>query len=365
MNDPVIAQRIREFSEESILGEYACFRADSIPDACPARDAEGTREVARLGLPLDWLFLGFRVGHRCHWEAWSDLVETRVHDPARRRELLERGSGFFFDYVERLTSLVAEEYERERQRNLRDDGERRGLLVYELLQGAEVDPESLGWPLDHNHLGVLAWAEGGDEAAREFGAMLGRPVMVIAAGVEGSWFAWVSGKRQLTDDDDRRIAEFRPNRGRLALGLEAAGAQGFRLTNRQARRAGWVAWYTDSPLTRFQDVALEALAIEDAESARAFVATELDGLDDDSTRSTRLRETLVAYFNADQNAAAAAASLGVHQQTVANRIRAVEELLGEQVPSRRAELDLALRLRRCFEKPPSLQAGLQNEGYLP
>lgn len=72
-----------------------------------------------------------------------------------------------------------------------------------------------------------------------------------------------------------------------------------------------------------------------------------------------------SYFESSHNVAATAAALGVHHQTVANRVRAVEETLGAPVASRRAELELALRLRRCFEKPPSLQAGLQNEGYLP
>jgi hypothetical protein len=365
LSDPVAMQRVYELSEESIADEIAAFRVGALPKECPDRDAQSAREVARLGQPIDMMLTGFRVGHRCQWEAWLKLVEERVEDPDHRRDLLERASRFLFEYVDRLSALVSEEHEQERERILRGAGQRRVQLVRELLDGAEVDSESLDWPLNHHHLGILAWAEGGDIGARQLAESLGRPLLIIEAGVEGTWFAWASASAPLSAAEEHKIAGFRPTQGRLATGLEAPGAAGFRLTHSQSRRAGWVAWYTDLPLTRFADVALEALAIEDAESARAFTAQELHGLNDESARSERLRETLGAYFEADHNAAAAAAALDIHQQTVANRIRTVEEILDATVASRRAELELALRLRRCFEKPPSLQAGLQNEGYLP
>jgi hypothetical protein len=365
VGDPVVEQRIREFSNESILVEYGWLRRGELPDGAPTRDAEGARELARLGIPVDWLLAGFRVGHRCHWEAWLDLVESRVDDSARRRQLLERGSKFFFDYVDRITNLATEEYEHERQRLRRKQGSQRVVLVHQFLNGAELDSDALGWPLEHHHLGLLAWAEGGDRSLRDLAAMLGRPVLIVESGVEYAWFGWASSATPLGPAELRAIESFQAQWGRIAIGLEASGGEGFKLANRTARRAGWVAWYTPDAVTDYRDVALEALAIEDADSARRFTEEELRGFDDGSTRSVRLRETLLAYFSSDHNAAAAAAKLGVHQQTVANRIRAVEDLLGAPVAARRAELELALRLRRCFEKPPSLQAGLQNAGYLP
>lgn len=364
-SDPVLVERIREFSVASMLAEYRCMREDSLPERCPPRDAEGARELARLGLPVDWMLTGFQIGHRCHWEAWLELVEGEVEDPELRRALLEAGSRFLFDYVERMSALVRGEYEDERQLVLRTEGDRRSILVHQLLNGAELDSESVAWPLEHHHLAILAWGPGGDAAARELAAALGRPVLIVGGGVDDTWYGWASAAAQLTPADESVIVRFRATSGRLALGLEASGVDGFRLSHRQARRAGWVAGYTDAAVTDFQDVALEGLAMEDADSARAFTVRELRGIDDDSIRSTRLRETLSAYFDSDQNAAAAAAALDVHQQTVANRIRAVEDLLGTPVPSRRSELELALRLRCCFEEPPSLQAGLQNDGNLP
>ena len=287
-----------------------------------------------------------------------DLVERRVKDADTRRQLLDRGSKFFFDYVDRLSALLTEEYEREREQVNRKRGDQRTVLVHQLLNGAQHDSETVGWPLEHHHLGMLAWGETPDRTIQELGRALGRPALVVESGMQGTRFGWASGAGPLSVAEDRMVSSFKPSHGQVALGLEAAGADGFVLTNRQSRRAGWAAWSTDDPVTRFRDVALEALAVEDEDSARAFVAAEIRGFDDHSARSERLRETLLAYFSADQNAAAAAASLEVHQQTVANRIKAAEELLGSTVGARRGELELALRLHRCFTRTPPLSANL-------
>ena len=75
-----------------------------------------------------------------------------------------------------------------------------------------------------------------------------------------------------------------------------------------------------------------------------LLARELSGLDADDIRSGRLRQTL-REWRPGQNAAAAAAALGVHEQTVAQRLRTVEERTGRPVAARRAELETALRLR--------------------
>ena len=97
-------------------------------------------------------------------------------------------------------------------------------------------------------------------------------------------------------------------------------------------------------MTTFADVALLALTLQDPTLAREFVRCELGPLAGDDTRSQLLRETLRAYFDAGQNAAAAAAALGVHERTVTYRLRSIEERLGRPLRTRRDELGVALRL---------------------
>jgi DNA-binding PucR family transcriptional regulator len=99
------------------------------------------------------------------------------------------------------------------------------------------------------------------------------------------------------------------------------------------------------PVTLYEDVALEALGLQDAYAAREFVSDALAGLDGDDKRSRQLRETLEVYFRSEQNAAATAAALRVHDATVGRRLAEVERLTGRRVNQRRAELETALRLR--------------------
>ncbi|HLQ47495.1 MAG TPA: helix-turn-helix domain-containing protein, partial [Candidatus Dormibacteraeota bacterium] len=87
----------------------------------------------------------------------------------------------------------------------------------------------------------------------------------------------------------------------------------------------------------------------DEARARAFVSRELRGIDGDDPRSRRLRRTLRAYFASAQNGSAAAALLGVHEHTVAYRLRTIEDRLGRPVAARRAELETALRLLELSE----------------
>ena len=143
-----------------------------------------------------------------------------------------------------------------------------------------------------------------------------------------------------------------PDGAELAIGDPGWGAEGFRETHRQARLAHGVALARPRPVTHYDDVALEAFAIQDWQAARDFAGRELGALAGDGRQPERLRATLREYFKVSQNAAAAAARLDVHERTVANRLRAAEEHLGRPVNSRRAEVETALRLLDVLETPP-------------
>ncbi|MEU9663745.1 helix-turn-helix domain-containing protein [Streptomyces chartreusis] len=62
----------------------------------------------------------------------------------------------------------------------------------------------------------------------------------------------------------------------------------------------------------------------------------------------RLAETLLAWLETQGSAPAVADRLGVHPQTVRNRMRQIRDLWGEELddPERRFELELVLRVRR-------------------
>jgi len=273
----------------------------------------------------------------------TELVETEEGDPARRRALLAHGSDFFFDYATRLSHLTLTEYTHQRDLMLSDREHRRVHLVHELLDGNDVDPAALGYDPSGANLAFVAWGDAAAEAARAVADALSRPLLLVGVWGDDRW-GWLGGS--VGPESIARLARADlPDGAALAFGDDASGPRGFALSHQQARQAERAGRRAGRALTHYSEVALESLAAADADAAAAFVAHELAGLDGDDVRSTRLRQTLRAWFAAGHNAAAAAAALGVHEQTVAQRLRTVEERTGRPVGARRAELETALRLR--------------------
>ena len=91
-------------------------------------------------------------------------------------------------------------------------------------------------------------------------------------------------------------------------------------------------------------VALEALVIRDLPAVHDFVVEQLGPLYGADERARVLRETLRAYFANGQNAASTALVIGVHERTVAYRLRSAEKWLGQSIATSRDELSIALRM---------------------
>lgn len=348
MVDTVFAEKeVAEFVRASLRAELRYFRRGILPDRCPEVDAAGAQTAARVG-ELKVLLSGYRIVQMALWERWLDLVDGSAKGSQVRHELLKHGSEYFFRYAALLSDYVTDLYQRELEQVVRSGDQRRFHAIKDLLEGKFPDGSSLDLDLDQHHLGLVSWGEGGEVAGRELASALGRPLLAVSP-FDNSWWGWISGAHPLGPGEERELQQFRPASGAgIAVGLEAFGEAGFRATNRQALRARWVARKTDRSMVFYADVAVEALASDNQADARAFVGHELRGIEDDSATSRRIRETIVAYFAAEHNAASAAAALGVHQQTVANRLRAAEERLGHPVAARRVELETALRLRACL-----------------
>jgi DNA-binding PucR family transcriptional regulator len=164
------------------------------------------------------------------------------------------------------------------------------------------------------------------------------------------YWGWLGSRRALEPEAPDKLARFDPVPGSaICVGTPEFGPAGFRNSHREAGEAFAVARRRPQPLTLYADVALEALALRDEPAARAFVASQLRSLGGDD----RLRTTLRRYFATSQNAAATAAALHVHEQTVARRLKAVEAKIGCPLQRRHAELELALRLEELLAEPPA------------
>jgi PucR C-terminal helix-turn-helix domain/GGDEF-like domain len=338
--------QIAAFYRASLETQLRFFRLGALPEECSEVDAGAARAVAPVG-ELGGLLNGYSACQSSLMDAWLELVDATTADSRERRRLLRRGSDFFPRYMALLSDHVAGVYQREIEASSHNGERRRFQAIRAVLEGSPPDDwvGNLDFNLDQYHLGLLAWGEGADDGLRRLATALERPFLLIGP-LNGAWWAWISGSRSFEVAEERVLQGFQPPEGTaIAIGLPAYGEAGFRATHRQAQRAHWASRHSERSLNSYADLAVESLASENPEEARRFVARELGGIDDDSTKSREIRETLIAYFESEHNAASAAAKLGIHQQTVANRIRAVEERIGRPVGARRVELEVALRLR--------------------
>jgi hypothetical protein len=343
---PELWEAVRVSCLANLEAGLAALAADrSLPDAIPPDARELALLTARLDLPLAALLRTYRVGHAMVWERWLREVEGEHPDDEVRLQALETASGFLFAYVDRLATFLTDEYTAERDRFMRSREQRRTQLVRDVLDGADPDPAAAMHELDYDlrleHLALVVVADDPDPVVRGLGRRLDAPHrLVVSLAGDVAW-AWLGRTRPFELPERLESAG-----ATVSIGEPGAGTAGFRRSHREARDAHRVSVRAGASgaVLRYDEVALESLVGDDDERARAFVARELHGIDGADARSERLRETLRAYFACAQNASAAAALLGVHEHTVTYRLRTIEERLGRPVTSRRAELEMALRL---------------------
>lgn len=351
-----VEQALRHSCRANIVAGLTVLAGGApLPEDAPAEALELARMLAAMGRPLTELLRAYRIGHAFMWDRWFAAVEEAAGADDERRAALARGARLQFDLVDRLCSAVAQEHTRAREALLRSREQRRTQLVRDVLDGAEPDAATARAQLDYDlaghHLACVAAGPRPEEAIRRLArAIDAREVLVVELSAGVAW-GWAGRPRAIAMPADLPLDAG----ATLALGAPGHDLAGFRASHAQAREAHRLTLRTHAPVTRYDDVALEALALADEPRAHAFAARELHGIDGADPRSRRLRETLRAWFATGQNASSAAAVLGVHEHTVAYRLRAVEERLRRPVASRRAELELALRIVLVLEgqEPPA------------
>jgi purine catabolism regulator len=145
---------------------------------------------------------------------------------------------------------------------------------------------------------------------------------------------------------NRHASESWPAGAKAAIGEQAQGLAGWRLSHRQARAVLPVALRSSEPFVRYADAALLAAVLADELLADSLRRIYIEPLEEGRDGGQVALETLRAYFEAGGNVSSAAAALGVKRHTITNRLRLVEERIGRPLDSCAAELEVALRLRQ-------------------
>jgi PucR C-terminal helix-turn-helix domain/GGDEF-like domain len=342
--DPTYVRGLRSAIEAVV--EYALVGVEREEGAAPVPSAAiaQAQQAAHVGVALDTVLRRYIAGYAliCDFV----LEETARTGSLGNGELLRRIQMKHASLLDRLIAAVTEEYSREAARARRSPEGRRADLVLQLLAGRHVEVLDLGYELDAWHLGVIATGLRAKAAVRSLASALESELLPVARTDETVW-AWLGGRRRLTGSDiERLLPASWPPEVSLAIGEPGKGLEGWRLTHSQAQAALRVLLRRPQPLTRYLDVAVLASALTDDVLGRSLQAIYLSGLGE---RRSELRATVHAYFAEGRSTSKAARSLGVVRQTVENRLRSVEEVLGRPLHTCLPDLEVALWLDEFAE----------------
>ena len=303
---------------------------DATAAEAPVTALEHARAMASRGHSLDVMLRFYRLGHQYFTGRFAEALTTQVPDPAESLRLFLEVERFGFQYIDRISTSVSSEYVAELDRRQNRDRAERSDVVRALLADERVDLRNaetvLGHRLTGGQLGFVCWtADNGVDlpaAVRRFAKALGADhPLVIPAGPRCLW-AWVT--RPLDAPAQLRVTASSVGQNvHIAVGAVHQGPPGFRTSHRQALRAQRVAELAEqtAPITYFGDISLVDLMTQDLDGARDFVHGELGDLARDDAKSQAERSALLAFLTAQGSLKTAADALGVHRNTVLQRVR--------------------------------------------
>jgi DNA-binding CsgD family transcriptional regulator len=314
-------------------------RTVSLRDATPPPQSVAfARELARRNVPMSELARSYRVAQHEMWKVGVEQIRVRMTDPDAIAAAVEALTDATFATGEVLMGTALDSYATERDRWVRSADALRRETVEALLDGSPIDAAAasarLRYDLGREHVGFVV-SGGTDEPAAPAVGGPNALLIPLAAGVTAGWCHPDALDLAAADDG-----------AWVAAGTPAGGVDGFRSTHREAVEASRVASLAGLPgPTRYADVALTALLTKDLDQARAFASRELGGLAGDA----RLHETLLLALET-RSPRRTAERLGVHENTVAKRIKSAEALLGHPIDQRPAELFAALLIARAVAR---------------
>jgi hypothetical protein len=361
--------------EEVARGTYASTESvvtlfiDRVVHEQPLTDVEPpdaaiafARDLVRSGLPLDVLLRSYHIGQATFFERWVTDVRATLDDPADVAQVVQEAAASTFAFVRTLDGGLVRRWAEERERWVRTTAAVQTDTVRALLAGEQGDllaaGRTLRYDLAHVHTAFVVWAPdaASDTASTDPGAieraagavaaaLRGRDRLIVP--LRGSLVAgWVDGGEESTLIGGR--APRRALAGALvAIGSPGAGLEGFRRSHQEALDARRVARLSASragSIVSYAATAVAALASSDLDRARTFVAAELGSIAAHDGDARRLAATLRVYLEEGLSPRRTARRLGIHENTVTNRVKAIEDRLGHPIQPRMTELLVALRL---------------------
>ncbi|MFC9768594.1 PucR family transcriptional regulator [Rhodococcus jostii] len=329
--------------------------------------------LAQRDIPANVLVRAYSVGKDDFIEQMFPDVQALECTTEEKFTVLHHMSTTAGHYVDYVSQLVFEIYERERERWISTRGNMHASLIHEVLSNRGVKPQiferETGYRLDSTHVGLVIWSSENDVAPDEL-----RPLehvvrrLAAAAGTSGAplitavdrstawaWLPFASPSHKIDLDSIRAVAAEMPT-CRISLGLMSPGTAGFRRTHEQAQAARRVAVAPgqSTQIVSFGDegIAITSILAGDVDSTRAWVNEVLGALAFDDSNMEVLRETLRVFLISGENVSETATSMQLHRNSVRYRVKkAMIECGSENMANR---IDIAVALNACHFLGPTI-----------
>lgn len=344
--DPQYVEGLRTAIEAALeYGIVAIEAGERIPPV-PTTLLAQARIAARNQVSLETVLRRYFAGYVLLGDFLLEAADIEGVEGAELKGLMRAEAAIF----DRLIVAVSEEYDREEQSRAQGTALRRAERVRRLLDGELLETNELGYELDGHHLGLVSYGPGARAAVDALAGGLDCRLLAVRR-EEGIFWAWLGSRSRLEPEKLQGLAAQQlPADLTLAIGEPGEGVAGWRLTHRQARAALTVALRGGQQVVRYADVALLASALQSELLVTSLHEFYLAPLLAERDGGKIFRETLCAYFAAEQNVSSTAAALGINRGTVTKRLRAIEERIGRSLASCGVELSVALRLSELRER---------------
>jgi hypothetical protein len=357
--DPTFADAVRRSVLANLEAIFGIFAGRVGLDVEPAAAIEFAEVTARLDVPIGEIEKAYRVGVASLWSRWFDVAQARAEGEGQPIDELICGPTLTLHaYIDHILDAVVVRHDQIRTELHRTQRDLRRQTLTEILDGSidAATPEldrMLDYHLGDTHLALLFETTDSRAPDREIAGLRSaadaRGTLVLQHGAR-SWLVWLGRPAGFEAVHLSRLRRaLADTEFGVAIGEPGKALAGLRRTRRQALETARVqrALGAGHRCLWAREVRLETLLLSDEQRARGFLDDELGALGAPDAATMRLRETLLAWL-ATGSHVSAAAMLGVHENTVRNRIRAAEELLGTPLIGRRTELQVALRLERVL-----------------
>lgn len=324
--------------------------------SAPVTALEHARAMAARGYSVDVMLRFYRIGHAYFSERMLVLISSFVPDPALALAVATDMQRYAFSYVDSISSEVAAEYVAELERIQNRVRAARTDAVRGLISGDQIDVRRAERTLSHRLTGwqtaFVCWTDRDDADLVRVGAAVGAHFgsphpLLVPDGAQELW-GWISTTRvpDVAPADLAPLADQIPTMIQVSIGIPGQGASGFRDSHAQAQRGRRIIELSGRgvPVSSYAEMALVDTMSGNLDLARAFVTAELGALAVTGRREDEERQALLAVLDAQGGLAAAAEELGLHRNTVLQRLRRAEKRRGRPATERVVELHAALRL---------------------